>query len=256
MTDLSEHAARRLARLEEIAASARRSGRALGLLALGSTAEPGRMDAWSDLDFFLIARPGAKQGLVEDLGWLAGAHPLSFAFRNTVDGWKALFQDGLFAEFAVFEPQELHAIPFAPGKLVWHESALDPALTDPSPRPPPPAFDPAWHVGEALTNLLVGLGRWRRGECASAFRLIQVFAVDRVIALASAETGGDGTDPFAPERRVERRLPDLAADLPAMMPGVERCPAAARAILAWIERRHPVNPALSGAILELCAPET
>ncbi|HYC04873.1 MAG TPA: hypothetical protein VED40_16395 [Azospirillaceae bacterium] len=255
MTELSEHAARRLARLEAIAGAVRLSGRALGLLALGSTAEPARMDAWSDLDFFVIAKPGAKRALVEDLGWLGEAHPLAFAFRNTGDGWKALFRDGLFAEFAVFEPQELRAIPFAAGKLVWHDSALDPALAEPPPPPPPSAFDADWQVGEALTNLLVGLGRWRRGERASAFRFIQVYAVDRVIALASAETSGEGADPFSPERRVETRLPALAPDLPAMMPGVERCPEAARAILDWIGRRHAVAPALSAAILELCAPE-
>jgi len=245
----------RLRRLEEIAAAVSASGRALGLLALGSAAETARLDAWSDLDFFVIARPGAKAALVEDLTWLGAAAPLGHAFRNTGDGWKALFADGVFCEFAVFEPRELAAIPFAPGRLVWRDAAFDPALAEPAPRPKAEAPDDDWQVGEALTNLLVGLGRWHRGERASAFRFIQVYAVDRVIALAGREAPAGGADPFSPERRVEARLPALAPDLAAMMPGVDRSPEAARAVLAWIERRRPVAPALRAAILELCGGE-
>ena len=37
------------------------------------------------------------------------AAPLAWAFRNTVDGFKVLFADGIYGEFAVFEPEELSA---------------------------------------------------------------------------------------------------------------------------------------------------
>lgn len=242
----------RIARLEAIAASVRERGDGLGLLALGSAADTARMDRWSDLDFFVIVRPGAKFRLIEDLGWLSAAAPLAYAFRNTVDGWKALFADGIFAEFAVFEPAELAGIPFAPGRLVWRHPDLDPALCVPAPRAPSSPSTVEWIVGEALTNILIGLGRWRRGERTSGFRFIQSHAVDRVIQLADLGlTGEAGRDPFGAERRVEARHPDLAAALSAMMPGVERCPEAARAILGWIEARYPVNPAIRAAILDL-----
>ncbi len=241
----------RVARLGAISEATRRAG-ALGFLALGSAADTGRLDRWSDLDFFVIAPPGAKAGMIGDLSWLSAAAPLAYAFRNTVDGYKALFEDGVFVEFAVFEPQELPGIPFAPGRLLWHDPSLDPGVTIPAPIPAPQRPDPGWLVGEALTNLLVGLGRWHRGERVSGFRFVQCHAVDRVIALASQGADQGDADPFSPERRVERRLPALAADLPAMMPGVDRCPAAARAILAWLCARHEVNPGLAAAILELC----
>jgi hypothetical protein len=61
-------------------------------------------------------------------------------------------------------------------------------------------------------------------------------------------------DPFNLERRFEQRHPALAARLPAFMPGYAHTPAAARAILAFIEEHFSVNPALRQAILDLSAP--
>ena len=43
---------------------------------------------------------------------------------------------------------------------------------------------PEWSLGEALTNLYVGLSRLRRGEKLSAMRLIQYHAVDRILELS------------------------------------------------------------------------
>jgi hypothetical protein len=62
------------------------------LLALGSAGlERQRLDRYSDLDFFVIVAQGYKVHYIESLDWLA-------------DGHKALMTDGIFCEFAVFEP--------------------------------------------------------------------------------------------------------------------------------------------------------
>lgn len=119
-------------------------------------------------------------------------------------------------------------------------------------RPPAPqSVD--WHLGEALTNLYVGLGRYRRGEKLAAQRFIQHYAVDRVIALAAAiEAPQAGhIDPFSPERRIEARMPRLALLLPSMVQGYERSPESALAILAFLEAHFPVSPAMAQAIRAL-----
>jgi hypothetical protein len=36
----------------------------------------------SDLDFFVIVRPGTKPAWLANLDWLAAAHPLAWAFAN------------------------------------------------------------------------------------------------------------------------------------------------------------------------------
>ena len=97
-----------------------------GLLALGSVGEETeRADSYSDLDFFVIVRAGAKPAYLANLDWLAAAHPLAWAFRNTVDGYKAVMADGLLCEFAVFEPHELAGIPYAPGRWAWRREEAD-----------------------------------------------------------------------------------------------------------------------------------
>ena len=97
-------------RLQQIAANLEQNPNGLALMGLGSTgAESSRMDQWSDLDFFAIVAPGYKQQFIDDLSWLSQLHPIAWCFKNTEDGYKLLFEDGIFCEFAVFEPQELKA---------------------------------------------------------------------------------------------------------------------------------------------------
>ena len=109
-----------LDRLNAIAHSLEAGGKALALLGMGSVGrELDRIDAYSDLDFFVIVPPTYQPEFLESLDWLAAVHPIAYAFQNTVDGYKALFADGIFCEFAVLTPEQLPSIPFAPGRVVW-----------------------------------------------------------------------------------------------------------------------------------------
>ena len=93
-----------LARLEAIGRALEATGHGLALIGLGSVGvELARLDEFSDLDFFAIAEPGHKAALLADLGWLAAAGPIAYAFQNTADGYKLLFEDDVFCEFAIFE---------------------------------------------------------------------------------------------------------------------------------------------------------
>lgn len=233
-----------LERLDAIGRSLALRPDALGLLGLGSVGrETDRLDAHSDLDFFIIVRPGAKADYITSLEWLAAAHPLMWHSQNTVDGHKVLMDDGVFCDFAVFEPDELHGIPFAPGRWVWRHADLDPALAEPRlPLPSTELPDEGWLVGEALSNLIVGLQRLARGERLAAMRLIQVHAVDRMLQLVERSTPGAARDPFSLERRVEQRHPGLRTVLAGAISGYEECPAAALAVLDWLQECHPVPP--------------
>lgn len=247
-----------LDRLDAIGAALAGRSDALALLGLGSVGvETGRLDHWSDLDFFAIVRPGAKPGYLADIGWLAAAAPVAWSFVNSADGRKALFADGIYAEYAVFEPQELERIPFNEGRLVWSAADFDAACCRPRQLPgPPPERETAWLVGEAVTCLYVGLCRYRRGEKLSAQRFVQHYAVDRIVDLAARiETERPAfRDPFSGERRFEERFPGIAAGLPGFVQGYDRTPESAGAILAWLAARFPVDPALAREIELLILP--
>lgn len=248
-------------RLDDIGQSLARRSDGLALLGLGSAgAELTRLDAYSDLDFFAIVQPGSKTRYITDLTWLSEIAPVAYAFQNTADGYKLLFADGIFCEFAVFEPAELAQASFTAVRIIWQAAEFDDQLVANGKRPSSPTtLLPAteWLVGEALTNLYVGLGRFRRGEKLSAMRFIQGYAVDRLADLASRLEAAQPSlpDPFAAERRIEQRLPRFSQHLPDFLPGYENSPAAARAILSFLTQHFPVNPAIAAEILALCAQE-
>ncbi len=245
-----------LERLDAIGESLRVSGNALALLGLGSVgAETARLDAYSDLDFFAIVREGFKEHYIDNLDWLSNIQPIAYAFRNTVDGYKVLFEDGIFCEFAVFEPQEMAKIPFSAGRIVWKTSDFDETICKPSELTQPTRKPADFHLGEALTNLYVGMGRYHRGEKLSAARFIQNYAVDQILQLAAQIEAAQPAlvDIYNGERRFEKRFPNIAAHMPKFIQGYERSPDSALAILEFLEAHFEVNKAIAAQIRALCS---
>jgi hypothetical protein len=244
-----------LKRLDAIADSLRQSGYALALLGLGSAGlERDRLDEFSDLDFFAIVAPGYKEECITNLDWLGRVCPIVYLFRNTCDGYKLLFQDGIFCEFAVFEPAELSQIPFTAGAIVWKAEGFDEAVCFPKNRPQAQERSVEYLLGEALTNLCVGLSRYRRGEKISGFRFVQQFAVDRVLELAGRleEERLTAVDPFSIDRRFEFRFPCMSRYLPRFIQGYDRTIESAAEILAFLSAHFDVNPFIKSKIAGLC----
>jgi hypothetical protein len=234
---------RLLAGLDAIAASLSTRPQALALLALGSCGvETQRLDAFSDLDFFVIVEDTAKADFIDDLDWLTTGAPLVFAHRNTHDGYKTLDSDGVLCEFAVFHPAELAGIPFAPGRIVWGRDGFDGALLEPNQTVD--AYNTDWTITEAMTNILVGLKRHLRGEIHAARQSITVHAAHGVCrALMAGQQG----DPYNPWRRIELLQPAIAAKLEAIM--TQSSPVeAARGLLALLADGFDLAPALSDEI--------
>jgi hypothetical protein len=246
---------RLLARLDELGRVLARRGDALALLGLGSVgADLDRLDDHSDLDFFVVVDDGAKDRYLADIDWLEAVGPIAFEFENTVDGRKVLFEDGVYAEYAVFTLGELQGAAYAAGRIVWRRDDAPDGLENPRRAPSPASTEPIeWLVGEALTNLYVGLHRDLRGERLSGMRLIQVHAVDRLIGLLDVlgRAGAARQDPFAMERAVERRLDASALPLHALAPGYRHNREAALAILGVLEGLVPVDARMAHAIREL-----
>jgi len=244
-------------RLDEIAQSVADSDGGLGLLALGSVGdERERLDDYSDLDFFAIVEPEYKKRYIEDLSWLSCIAPIAYAFQNTVDGYKLLYTDGIFCEFAVFTPEELVSAVYTGGLWVWRKGDIDGEKVAGGKRPLSPTTppDPQWLIGEVLSNLYVGLGRYHRGEKLSAMRFIQNHAVDRMLELAPIlyEERPVYRDPFANERRFEQHYPELAQFLPSFTPGYNQSIDAARNILDFLSKHFEIDVKMKAEIILLC----
>ena len=165
-----------------------------------------------------------------------------------------LFEDGLYAEYAIFTLAELGDAAYAGARIVWRRDDAPADLEHPRRTPPSGSSESIeWHVGEAVTNLYVGLHRDLRGERLSGMRLIQVHAVDHLIAVLDllGRARAPRQDPFAVERAVERRLDSSILPLHALAPGYEHNRDAALAILGELEGLVPVDTRMALAIREL-----
>jgi hypothetical protein len=203
-----------LKRLDEMALRLQADPSALALLALGSAGpDVRRLDEHSDLDFFVITED--KQRLLGEVSWLGS--PIEWLHRNTRDGYKALVAD-VYHEFAVFEPEELPNIPFAPGRVVWARPGFDVGPLTPVMSPQPPT---EWLLDEVLSNLFVGLHRWLRGERLAAMQIVQGEALSNALRMLETD------DPYSPARRAELSNSLAWSELAG---GYDRTPEAVRAI--------------------------
>jgi hypothetical protein len=232
-----------LGRLDALAAVLEERRDVIALLGLGSVGVAlERLDEHSDLDFFVIVDDDARQRYLDEIGWLEAVAPVAYSFRNTTDGRKLLWADGVWAEYAVFTLEGLRAGSTAGSRVVWRRPDAPEGLEHAGLPAPSSHETPEHQVGEALTNLYVGLHRDLRGERLAATRLIQVHAIDRLLTFLDlrGEASAPRQDPFAVERGAERRLAEQLP-LAEMAAGYERNAGAALAILDWLEARPDVE---------------
>lgn len=239
--------------LQQLGQSLSKDSNVSCLLGLGSMSEISRMDAYSDMDFFLIVESGKKQAYIDDLSWLA-INPIVFQFKNTKDGHKVLFENDVFAEFAVFEKEELPEIAFTEGKIIYAKPGFDLSWVMPKKVPSMKRRSVDFLVNEALTNLYIGLKRDHRGETASAFSFIQVYAASLIVELFQEIYSSKPAliDPFVFERRIENRFTKAFDVLSKIKQGYLNNKASAKAALEFLNEHFNVNKAMYQAILDLC----
>jgi hypothetical protein len=229
-------------------------GDAVALLGLGSVGRDlHRLDEHSDADFFVIVDDeAARDRYLAHIDWLEAAQPVVWSFENSLAGRKALLADGLFAEYAVVSLAELDTAGYPPGRIHW-QRADAPAGLD-VPRMPLPMTPTLEHqVGEAITNLYVGLHRDLRGERLTATRFIQGYAVDRWVTILGLLGLGDGPqqDLFVIDRSAERRFPAELLPLADLVPGYERNADAAETLLGLLEAHVDLDPSIVAAVRDL-----
>jgi hypothetical protein len=245
-----------LQRLDDIGASLASTNKALALIGLGSVGvELDRLDEYSDLDFFVVAKDGYKAEFIVNLDWLSRARSINFAFKNTPDGYKVLFDDDVYAEFAVFELRELEAATYTEGRIVWQADAFDEQWRIPKKQPVP--WKPEsreWLIGEIVTCLYVGVCRLRRGEQLSAWRFVEGHAFTLLLELIEFERSDPSLDVFSKERRFEQRHPDWPAHLSRFLQGYDRVAESAQEMLAYLDQHYTVDPNIKRVVLNLCQP--
>lgn len=228
----------------------------LGLVWVGSAADLGRVDEWSDHDFFLVARPGSEEHLREHLDWLPDAGQIAIAVRETEHGLKVVYRGGHVLEFAVASPEQLSTFSANTWTVALDREVIARRMSNDV----GPARnelessrhgDPVLERRLFLVNVLIGVGRARRGELLSAGQSVRSSAVGHLLRAVAGALPGDRPerlDDLDPWRRFERVYPQAGRLIAAALD--QEVEPGARALLDAAELL------LAGTVAEFAAGET
>jgi hypothetical protein len=211
----------------------------IGLVAVGSMAEQDYPpDEWSDHDFYVIVRPGVQERYRDHYDWLPDAQAIVWAFRETAHGVKVLYRSGHLLEYAVFDTDELKLAKANRYRVLVDRGGIEARMSQIEHETASWASETsdAFHAGQFLTNLLVGVGRYRRGEVASAHLFVKAQALRHLLRLLVRHVASEQhglADNIDPTRRFERVYPVLGQALRAAM--LCEVPEAAGRMLALFE---------------------
>lgn len=218
-----------------------RDPRVVGLIALGSMAEQDYApDRWSDHDFFVVTEPGAQEAFRRDLSWLPDHQRIAFWFRENIHALKVIYDTGHVMELVVFDEAEIeqayanrYRVLIDRGDVTRRMAAAAARTAERQQQ----AGDDAVDLGQFLVNLVVGVGRYYRGERLSGHTFVKVYAQDHLLRLLAKYVPAPQhslLDNLAPSRRFELVYPQLSTDLDniALLPP----PAAAVRLLDLAER--------------------
>lgn len=204
---------------EQLKASVERDARVKGLVFLGSSADLSRVDEWSDHDFFLFVTSGAGEEFRQDLTWLPNYSNILLSPRETEHGLKIVYNDGHLLEFAVFD-DELELYGVNTFEVVLDRGGIQERIEKAVARSQskPKDFDAEFEI--FLAQVLIGIGRARRGETLSAGQFIRNFAPAKAMGLinqiCTPQSGSESTlDNQNGSRRFEARFPKIAGELEA-----------------------------------------
>ena len=195
--------------------------RVIGLVAVGSMAQQDyQPDHWSDHDFFVITIHGVQEDMRRDLSWLPHAEAIIFHFRETEHGMKVLYDNGHLLEFAIFNEDELQLARLNRYRMLLDKDELTARMAELELATQDFVVqsytEPEQRFAELLMNILVGVGRYARGEKLSGRQFIRGHALTHLLRLVAEFKPAaqihllDNLDPF---RRFERVYPTLGLEI-------------------------------------------
>jgi predicted nucleotidyltransferase len=213
--------------------------RVVGLVALGSMATRDYApDAFSDHDFFVVTRPGEQEHFRKETSWVPEAGKLVLWMRETAHGVKALFESGHLLEFAVFSPEELHLARVNRYRVLLDRGGVEETLAEVARHTAQQGSpDDGWLLGQFLSQLIIGTGRYARGERLSGHSRVKEEALRHLVRLLARHASAEHKsllDDLDAVRRFERVFPRLGQELNAALG--QETPQAALRMLDLAER--------------------
>jgi len=204
----------------------------LGLIALGSMSATDYMpDRYSDHDFFVVVKKGFEGWYKTTREWLPDFQNIVLHYKETEHGVKVVYQNGHLLEFAIFTLEELYVSRINRYRVIFERTSLERILQEIVIRTQSQAKNENSSIefltGQFITNTLVGVGRYKRGEEMSGHKFVKFYALNHLLILIESKIASDTQsllDNLDPFRRLERVYPEIADKLnQALLLDVPKC---------------------------------
>jgi hypothetical protein len=192
----------------------------IALLALGSMAEKDHdPDLWSDHDFSIIIKKGSEEKYINNLFWLPDEYQVVFTYKESDNSRKVIFENMHLIEYAVFELENLKNLKINSYRLLFDKFNITDyieEIVNSTSNSSNLLEDNEGLIGNLLTDIFIGVGRYKRGEKISAHYFIKEKALRQLLLLIeknieSSELNNlDNLDPF---RRFEYNYPELSLEI-------------------------------------------
>lgn len=236
-----------------------------------------------DIRLVVLVATGSEEKLLRDIRWLADIQHIAYEFKRSPGHFRFLFSDGLFCDFTVAEEQKLDISDLSHGQILWQKDKTKTDYKDVinitqikhSKSPITKHEESCWLLGEFLTNLLIGLRRYSKGDKLSAFYIIQHHALSQLLELvdkwedkidisidsaASQQTCkscGSKTDELNIEpSSFEANYPQMVPLVEEFALGYDRSPKSAHAMLQYVEQHDTINYFIKDQIINLIKPHS
>ncbi|MFM1796020.1 MAG: hypothetical protein RLZZ340_697, partial [Actinomycetota bacterium] len=156
------------------------------------------------------------------LSWLPDHDSIVMRPRETAHGLKVVYEDASVLEFAVFDDHELDQAGANAYNVTLDRSNITERMAAIAQRSKPKGYDFDTEFEVFLGQMLIGIGRARRGETLIAGQFIRSYCLNRALGfmrawvkpLAGTEPKEDNLDRF---RRFEQQYPELGAEIEAIL---------------------------------------
>jgi hypothetical protein len=187
----------------------------MGVVALGSTADPAIQDSWSDHDFAVVLRDGDSGKFLTDVSWMPKTEKIIAWARHGGIYNVAVYDDGHKVEYLVCNEQVAGSITVTKFLVFLDRSdvgrRIEEAKACTSARQQAMSEDACNPINLAIMVLTAGQ-RVQRGELLNATSLLAA-ASDMALKMLATTQRWELTDPLDPRRRLERQQPHLAKEL-------------------------------------------
>ena len=167
----------------------------IGFVGMGSTAERHRVDEWSDHDFALVTVDGAEDRYRHDLSWLPAAASIALSVVESHGGVKVIYADGHVLEFGITSLAGLANWAGNAYEVFYDAGGVTEAFAAVVAKPlPTGARNDAADIRLVLTQVLIGIGRYRRGEVLSAGESVRSEALAYLLRVLGPPPAGRRSD--------------------------------------------------------------